>query len=62
MDLLRAALQKAQQDALALTDDCSALEHMGMRIRVTQGSERNFKVTTQLDLRLARLLAEEEFG
>ena len=58
-DLLSGALRKAQQDKLTLTDDCSALEHLGMRIRVTRGDERNFKVTTPLDLRLAELLAQE---
>lgn len=59
-DLLRGALRKAQQDGAALTDDCSALERLGMRIRVVPGEERNFKVTTPLDLRLAELLAGED--
>jgi len=58
-DLLVGALQKAQQDKLTLTDDCSALEHMGMRIRVTKGDERNFKVTTPLDLQIAQMLVQE---
>ncbi len=59
-DLLTGALHRARQDKLTLTDDCAALEHLGMRIRVTKGDERNFKVTTQLDLRLAQLLAGED--
>lgn len=59
-DLLRGALQKAKKDGISLTDDCSAMEHLGMRVHMTAGSERNFKVTTPLDLQLARLLLEQE--
>ena len=58
-DLLAGALRRAAQEGLALTDDCAALEHLGMRVRIVPGDERNFKVTTPLDLRLAQLLAEE---
>ena len=36
------------------------LEQLGVRVRLTPGEERNFKVTTPLDLQLARLLAAEE--
>lgn len=59
-DMLLGAMQKAQQDGLTLTDECAAMEHMGMRVRITKGEERNFKVTTPLDLKLAELLAKEE--
>ena len=56
-DLLSAAL--VQPDGV-WTDDCAALEQLGVRVRLTPGEERNFKVTTPLDLQLARLLAAEE--
>ena len=56
-DLLSGAL--AQPDGV-WTDDCAALEQLGVRVRLTPGEERNFKVTTPLDLQLARLLAAEE--
>lgn len=58
-DLFAGALRKAVRDGLTLTDDCAAMEHLGMRVRVTPGDERNLKVTTPLDLALVRLLAEE---
>ena len=37
--------------------DCSGLiEHCGARVRVVEGNQRNMKVTTQVDLALARAL------
>ena len=59
-DLLRGALQKAAEDKAAVTDDCSAVERLGMRIRLVEGDERNLKVTTPLDLKIAELLLEEK--
>ena len=59
-DLLRGALQKAERDGAAVTDDCSAVERLGMNIRLVEGEERNLKVTTPLDLKIAEMLLEEE--
>jgi len=59
-DLLRAALQKAKADEAAITDDCGAVERLGFRVRIVRGEERNIKVTTPLDLKLAEALLEEE--
>ena len=58
-DLLRGALQKARNDGAEVTDDCSAVERLGMKIRLVEGEERNLKVTTPLDLKIAELLLEE---
>ena len=58
-DLLRAALKKAKEDAAAITDDCSAVERMGMSVKIVKGDEHNLKVTTPMDLRIARMLLEE---
>lgn len=58
-DLLRGALTKAKLDNLAVTDDCSAVEHMGMTVKIVEGDERNLKVTTPLDLKIAEMLLEE---
>ena len=57
--LLRGALKKAKQDSLAITDDCSAVEHMGMSVKIVEGDERNIKITTPLDLKLAEMILEE---
>ena len=56
-DLLRAALQDAVRRGRSLTDDCAAVEAIGMRVRIVPGDEENLKVTTRLDLALANALA-----
>ena len=58
-DLLRGALKKANEDGAAVTDDCSAVERLGMSIKIVEGDERNIKVTTPMDLKIAKLLLEE---
>ena len=59
LDLLKGALQKAKKDKAAITDDCSAVERMGMSVKVVEGDERNIKITTPTDLKIAELLLEE---
>ena len=59
-DLLRGALQQAKADGAAITDDCSAVERLGMSVRIVEGDEKNIKITTPLDLKIAELLLEEE--
>lgn len=58
-DLLRGALKKAQEEKAALTDDCSAVERLGMQVKIVEGDERNLKVTTPMDLKIAEMLLEE---
>lgn len=58
-DLLRGALKKAETDGASVTDDCSAVERTGMKIKIVEGDERNLKVTTPMDLKIAELLLEE---
>ncbi len=57
--LLKGALFKAAQENAAITDDCSAVERMGMSVKIVEGDERNIKVTTPLDLKIAELFLEE---
>ena len=58
-DLLRGALKKAEEDGAEITDDCSAVERLGMSVKIVEGDERNLKVTTALDLKLAEMLMED---
>ena len=58
-DLLRGALTKAEADGAAVTDDCSAVERLGMSIKIVEGDEWNIKITTPLDLKIAELFLEE---
>lgn len=57
--LIRAALQKAIDDRAELTDDCAAVERLGMKVVLTSGDERNIKLTTPMDLLIGESLAEE---
>ena len=59
IDLLRGALQKARAEGAEVTDDCSAVERLGMSVKVVEGDERNIKVTTPMDLKIAEMLLEE---
>ena len=59
IDLLRGALKKAAQENLPITDDCSAVELLGFKVRIVEGDERNIKVTTPMDLKIAEMLLEE---
>ena len=57
--LIRAALQKALDEGVELTDDCAAVERLGMKVVLTAGDERNIKLTTPVDLLVGEGLAEE---
>lgn len=59
VELLRGALQKAKEDEALVTDDCAAVERLGMSVKMVEGDERNIKVTTPMDLKIAQLLLEE---
>jgi len=61
-DLIRGALKKAMDDGAEITDDCSAVERIGMKVVLTQGAEENFKLTTQGDLFLAQGYLESRRG
>ena len=57
--LLRAALQAASEAGAEVTDDCAAVERLGMKVALTAGDERNIKLTTPADLLIGEILAEE---
>ncbi|MBQ9761922.1 MAG: 2-C-methyl-D-erythritol 4-phosphate cytidylyltransferase [Oscillospiraceae bacterium] len=58
-DLIRGALKQAELDKAEVTDDCSAVERLGMSVKIVEGDERNIKVTTPMDLKIAQMLLEE---
>ncbi len=57
-DVLKAALTKAVDEQLEITDDASAVELLGMSVSVAEGDECNMKITTQADLILAEAILE----
>ena len=60
--LIRAALQKAIEDGAELTDDCAAVERLGMKVMLTRGDRENLKLTTPADLLVAQAIWEERMG
>lgn len=54
VDLIKAALVKALEDGAALTDDCGAVERLGIGVSLTQGDYCNLKITTPEDWRWRR--------
>lgn len=57
-DLIRAALQRAVEEDMPLTDDCAAVEQLGMKVTLTCGAEENIKITTPADLAVAEALLQ----
>lgn len=58
---LQQALQSALDDRFLVTDEASAMEHVGLRPRMVAGRADNIKITRPEDLSLAELyLAQQE--
>jgi len=57
-DLIRVATEKALSDGVLPTDDCAAVERLGMKVSITQGSKENIKITTPFDLVLGGVILE----
>lgn len=55
-DLIKGALTKAVSDGLTLTDDCAAIEIMGVRTHTVPGDEDNIKLTTPRDMEFAEVI------
>lgn len=58
--LLRAAINRAQSEGIALTDESSAVEHLGMKPLLVNGHADNLKVTHPDDLPLVRLILQAQ--
>ena len=62
-DVLLRAYDKALSEgaeAAEATDDSALVERMGIKVKVVDGSYRNIKITTQEDLRYAKMLMGEK--
>jgi 2-C-methyl-D-erythritol 4-phosphate cytidylyltransferase len=53
LGLLRRALDAAARDGVAVTDEASAVEHLGMQPQMVEGHAGNIKITQPEDLTLA---------
>lgn len=61
-DIIKGALTKAVTDKLPITDDCSAVEMMGIKCFAVDGDEKNIKITSPSDLILAEAIYNEIGG
>lgn len=57
---LSQALERALADDREITDEASAMEATGVRIRLVEGSADNIKITLPADLRLAEIFQQEQ--
>lgn len=62
--MICSALEKAEQMGCTYTDECAAVEALGVAVYTTQGDYENIKITTQHDLRVGELINQErqEYG
>lgn len=60
IELLRAALKAALESGEEATDDCAALERLGVRPMPAEGERRNIKITVPEDLLFAEALLKAE--
>ena len=58
-ELIKGALTSAVEKGLSLTDDCAAVERMGVKTATVPGEEDNIKITTPRDLLLAEAIWNE---
>ncbi len=59
-ELLLQALQQVRDNNQIMTDDASAMEALGYRPLLVEGSSENIKITRPDDLRLAELIWEKQ--
>jgi len=60
LDLLISALNNAEQNKLAVTDDASAMELAGYKPKLIEAHEDNIKITRAFDLTLSELYLNQQ--
>lgn len=58
-DVIKAALTDAIKSGAELTDDCMAVERLGIDVLITEGDYGNIKITTPADLVIAEAILKE---
>jgi 2-C-methyl-D-erythritol 4-phosphate cytidylyltransferase len=56
LSVLREAMDKAREDNFFGTDESSLVERLGINVRVLEGDDRNIKITTPSDLKVAEAI------
>ncbi len=57
--LIKGALTSAIKNKIPLTDDCSAIEALGIPVHLIPGEKANIKITTPEDLLLAETIIKQ---
>jgi len=60
-EVIKAALSNAVKKSIAVTDDCMAVEIIGIPVYIVEGSRRNIKITDNQDFHIAEALLNEEY-
>lgn len=58
-DIIKCALTSAVENELIVTDDCSAVEELGMPVHIVKGDADNIKFTTPRDIDLAQAILRQ---
>lgn len=55
-DIIKELHERARKDGLSVTDDCAIAEHYGVRVKITEGSYDNLKLTTPEDMAVGEMI------
>jgi 2-C-methyl-D-erythritol 4-phosphate cytidylyltransferase len=56
-EIIKKCYEQALEDKIKVTDDSALVEHYGYKVKAIKGLQKNIKITTQFDLRVAELIA-----
>ena len=60
-ELIKAALTNVLKKKIDVTDDCMAVEIIGVPVHIVEGSRKNIKITDNQDFRIIEALLNEEY-
>jgi len=60
-EVIKAALTYVKKKSIEVTDDCMAVEKIGIPVYIVEGSRRNIKITDNQDFRIVEALLNEEY-
>ena len=61
-ELIKAALINADRKSIDITDDCMAVEVIGAKVFITEGSRKNIKITEPEDFELVKSFLNKDSG
>lgn len=61
-ELIKKLHERAAIDRLQVTDDCAVAEYYGVKVKITEGSYNNLKLTTPEDMAVGEIILRRERG